>query len=79
MRFLKEWAIFLLTLACVICLFLGYFWRVYHESRNWNKMADAIRHEFLLEITDSNNNQVSYFKDWVFIKRADGSVIVKRR
>lgn len=77
--FLKEWAIALLTLACVVSIFLGYFWRMYHEQKNWDKWADNIRHEFLLEITDKDNGNVMQYKNWVFIKRADGSVIVKRR
>lgn len=79
MNTLRDWAIPLLLLACVLNLFLGYFWRMYHESKNWDKWADAIRHEFLLEITDQNNQEVSYYKNWAFIKRADGSVVVKRR
>ncbi|MEM4134339.1 MAG: hypothetical protein QXV73_04005 [Candidatus Micrarchaeia archaeon] len=79
MKFLREWAIALLTLACILSIFLGYFWRVYHEKKNWDKWSDAIKHEFLLELTDTGNQEVSYYKDWVFIKRADGSVVIKRR
>lgn len=79
MKFLKEWAVALLILACFLSLFLGYFWRIHHENKNWDKWVDSIRQEFLLELTDLNNNQVTYFKNWVFIKRADGSIVIKRR
>lgn len=78
-NWLREWVIHLLVLCCIICIFLGYFWRMYHETKNWDKWSDSIRQEFLLEITDPNNGVVSYYKNWMIVKRADGSVVIRRR
>lgn len=79
MNWLKDWAIHLLILGCVLSIFLGYFWRMIHEKKNWDKWVDAIRQEFMLEVTNDRNPQMVQFKNWVFIKQADGSVVIKRR
>lgn len=76
---MKDWLICLLVIACAVCIFLGYFWRMHIEVINHNKWVDTIRQEFLLEITAPDNYNIMHYKNWIIVKRADGSVVVKRR
>lgn len=79
MKFLKEWAISLLILACIVCIFLGYSWRVYHEMRQAESRYRMHVSQFLHELFSSDTNTISQYEGYVFIKRADGSIIIKRR
>lgn len=78
MKLLREWGMVLLVLMCILSLFLGYFWRMYHETKNWDQWRYRIVSEFITEVEQEKIN-VFYFDRWQFIKRADGSVVMKRR
>lgn len=78
MNFLKEWAVALLSLACIVSIFLGYFWRMHHEVKHQDrKKIEAVK-SFLVEI-EEEDKQVFRFDRWEFIKRADGSVVMRKR
>lgn len=57
---------------------LGYTWRLHYEHINHNEWKKSVVWEFLREV-EEHNQQVLKFGKWVFIKRADGSFVVKRK
>ena len=79
MNLLKEWAISLLVLACIVSIFLGYFWRVHHEMKQEDRKYRMHVEQFLHEIFSPDTGMVSHYGEYTFIKRADGSIIIRRR
>lgn len=66
------------VLILFVGVMLGYAWRMHHEVKNWEKWSSQIRKDFMHQIF-VDNALVSSWQNYVFIKRADGSVIIKRR
>lgn len=78
MSWLKEWAIVLLVLACLLSLFVGYLGGLYQEHRNRTNWKQNVAKEFLLEV-EEETRQMFIFDRWLFVKRADGSIVMRRK
>lgn len=68
----------ILFLVFLMGVFTGYFWKLYLDVNSWNKNIERIRQEILAEITATDNPVVTNYNAWKFIRKADGSVLVKK-
>lgn len=58
---------------------LGYGWRMHHEFKNWDKWTKQMKVDALMEVlTEAEKGKVLRVNDFIVVKRADGSVVVRR-
>lgn len=63
-----------------IGIILGYWWRLHHELKNWDRWWKEAKIEALREITSPSNGVIMDVNNqWLIIKRADGSVVIKNK
>lgn len=74
----KGEKLLILFLIFLIGVFMGYFWKLYKDINSWWRNIERVRQEVLEEITAADNPVVTNYNMWKFIRRADGSVIVKK-
>lgn len=76
----KDWleVVAKFVLVFVVAVFLGYFWRMHHEFKNIEKWKREVVRDFLMEV-ERERAVVFKVQDWEFVKRADGSVVMRRR
>lgn len=66
-------------LVFILGVFVGYGWRMHHEIKNWDKWTNQIRQDFMYQVFAKDNATIMNWQDYIFIKRADGSIVIKRR
>jgi len=72
---IERFAIYFLVL--LIGVILGYWWRLAQEVQDMPRIIDNARTKTIEEIMKPDNPTVGYYKKWVFIRRADGSVVIR--
>lgn len=69
----------MLILVLAIGIFLGYFWRIHHEFKNFQKWHENWRKEFMTEFWDEVSNGKTFImeKHIEVIPRKDGAVTIR--
>lgn len=69
-------ALFILVAGII----LGYGWRMHHEIENWDRWMRQAKIEALYQlITETEANKIMVVGKITAVKRADGSVVVKKQ